>query len=386
MSEKELDNMGLSRRGLLQAAGLGVAGASLAGFPGQSAKAATQSAAELTVNEDGRYPTVPLSKDNITLGVAQTRVKAVDSKNPKKGLKENLNHMLASIDRAFYYGAGPDLLQFHEFPITGWDRWSRKEALRLAIELPGEESELIGKKAKEYNTYIVFGSYVRDPDWPNHVLSITTIIGPDGNIVDKHWKARNIKGVFPDFELLTTTTYDVLDEYIERYGEDAVVPVTHTPYGNIATSSVQREPELFRAFAIKGAEIILRTSSGGFSPVDVQACAMYNGLYVTNCNNSVSPDNGSFYEDASGAAGGSVIFGPRGEKLAEASKHETLLTAYVPIKQFRAYHRQPIIHKELVAPVYEQYVAPYAPDLFSAYQPKTLEDSKRYLADKSRWK
>ena len=25
----------------------------------------------------------------------------------------------------------------------------------------------------------MFGSYVRDPDWPNHVLSVTTIMGPD---------------------------------------------------------------------------------------------------------------------------------------------------------------------------------------------------------------
>lgn len=46
--------------------------------------------------------------------------------------------------------------------------------------------------------------------------------------------------------------------------------------GNLATSLVQRAPELFRAFAMKGAEIMLRTASGGFSDADVQASDLYD--------------------------------------------------------------------------------------------------------------
>lgn len=383
------EKISMSRRSLCQAAGVGIASLSLGAVGIGSAHAAAASqkknAQPEMVRPDGRYDTVPLAKDVINLGVVQTRVRAVDGKNPARGLKQNLDHMLLSIDRAFYYGSY-DILQFHEFPITGWDKWTRKESLRLAIELPGKETEIIGKKAKEYGCYIVFGSYVRDPDWPGHVLSITTIIGPDGSIVDKHWKARNIKGAFPGFELFTTTIYDVLDEYIERYGADAIVPVTKTPIGNIATSAVQREPELFRAFAMKGTEIMLRTSSGGYSQVDVQACAMYNGFYTTNCNNAVSPGNGMFFEDESGAAGNSVIYGPRGELLAQGGKHEMVLSARIPIQQFRATNRQPVFHKELVMPIYEQYQGPYEPNLFTPYQPSDLTDAKRYLADKSRWK
>jgi predicted amidohydrolase len=194
--------------------------------------------------------------------------------------------------------------------------WNRADVLRAAIEVPGPETAVLAKNAQQYGCYIVFGSYVRDDkDCPNHSLSITTILGPDGQIVDKHWKARNIMGVFTagrePIELMTSTIYNCLDRYVEMYGADAVIPVTRTPLGNICTSSVQREPELFRAMTLKGGELFLRTATGGFTPADIQACSMYNGVYTAICNNSISPGNKGIWEDAGG--GGSAVYDPRGE-------------------------------------------------------------------------
>ncbi|MCC7259337.1 MAG: hypothetical protein IT486_13305 [Gammaproteobacteria bacterium] len=360
---------------LLAAAGL-AAGAAPAATAGRRAP--------LAMRSDGGYETVALARDAVRLGVVQLRVRGVRVAHWQQDLQANLDHMLEAIDKAFHFSAGADLLFFHEFPLTGFNTWTREETLRFAIEVPGEQTEAIGRKAREYGCYVVFGSYVRDRDWPGHVLSITTIVGPDGSIVDKHWKARNIKGVFPGVELFTTTIYDVLDEYVERYGADAVIPVTRTPIGNIATSSVQREPELFRAFAMKGAEIILRTATGGFEPIDVQATALYNGVYTAICNNAWSPDNPGFFEDA--GSGGCAIYGPRGEVLAEAdTRFETLVAAPVPIAAFRQRHRQPVVHMELYNDVFAAYRSPYAPNLFSPYQPASLQDAGRYLRDKSRW-
>jgi predicted amidohydrolase len=342
--------------------------------------------AALNMHDDGSYEVVPLAKDDITLTVVQTRVRAVDAKSPRKGLQDNLAHMLKAIDKVFHFNPPSDIVQFHEFPLTGFDVWTRKEVLGFAIEVPGRETEAIGEKAREYGCYIVFGSYAVDPDWPNHVLSLTTLIGPDGNVLDTHWKARNIKGVFPGIELYTTTIYDVLDAYIEMYGADAVIPVTRTPVGNLATSSVQREPELFRAFAMKGAEILLRTASGGFSETDVKACAMYNGVYTTMCNNAVSPGNPNFFEDAGVGSGNSMILDPRGEELAKARVDEAAISTRIPLARFRARHRQPIVHIDLYRPVWERYRNAYGPNLFSEYQPTDLYDAKRYLQDKSSWK
>ncbi|MXO69487.1 hypothetical protein GRI72_11710 [Altererythrobacter marinus] len=326
-----------------------------------------------------------MSKDVFTLGVAQSRVIPVDLSNLKQTRKANLDHMLRLIDGSTIGFGRPDLLFFHEFPITGWHNWDRAEALRVAIEIPGEETEAIAVKAREYGMYIVFGSYARDPDWQDHVLSITTVIDPTGRIIDKHWKARNVKGMFGgEQELFTTTIYDVLDRYVEMYGADAVIPVTRTPIGNFMTSSTQREPEIFRAGAMKGAEVILRTATGGFSPIDVQATALYNGVYTAICNNAISTGS-PFFEDS--GAGGSAIYGPDGNALDVAdSPNETLVLARIPIAQFRARHRQPVLHKELYMAEYEQYVPPYAPNLFQDYIPSGLEDAGRHLKDKRRWK
>lgn len=370
----------ISRRGMLgSAAGIGVAA-----LTSGRALAATDRP-PVAVKPDGTYDAVPLAREAFTLGVAQSRVIPVDVGRLKATRRANLDHMLALIDASTLGFVRPDLIFFHEFPITGWRDWTRDEVLRVAIDIPGEETDAIAAKAREHGMYVVFGSYARDPDWPGHALSITTMIDPQGRIVAKNWKARNVKGLFGgDTELFTTTIYDVLDRYIEMYGEDAVVPVIKTPIGNIFTSSIQREPEYFRAAAIKGAEVMLRTASGGFSPVDMQATALYNGVYTAVCNNAISP-GGVFFEDVS--AGGSAIYGPDGAALATASSpNETLVAARVPIAQFRARHRQPILHKELYLKEYEQYVPRYPPNLFQDYQPRDLKDAGRFLKDKGRWK
>lgn len=379
--------MSQDRRNFLKSTALaGTAGLIATAVGSPVARAATGRGSDsISMRSDGTYEVVPLQKSAVRLGIVQSRVRGVRVDNLREDRQANLRHMLEQIDNAFHFGAGADVLFFHEFPITGFDAWTRKEILKVAIEIPGEETEAVSEKAKQYGCYIVFGSYARDSDWPNHVLSITTIIGPDGSIVDKHWKARNIKGVFHGIELFTTTIYDVLDEYVERYGKDAVLPVTRTPVGNIVTSSVQLEPELFRAFAMKGGEIFLRTATGGFTPWDVQATAGYNRVYVAICNNAVSPNNPGFYDDA--GSGGSAIYDPRGEIIAAAeTKFETLVAASIPIAQFREKNRQPIVHMALYRDVFNSYRNAYGPNLFSEYQPTDLRDSKAYLADKSTWK
>ncbi len=371
-----------SRRGVI-GTGLGLAAAgALAKAP---ARAATAGAKPLTMQADGGYATVPLVKDSWSLGVVQSRVIAVDAASPEKGRRANVAHMCDLIDYASGFSGSKDLLLFHEFPITGYNyKWTLAEARRAAIEVPGPETEALARKARQYGTWLVFGSYVRDPAWPDNLLSITTIMNDKGEIVDRHWKARNIKGVFFGFELFTTTIYDVLDRYVEMYGPDAVVPVARTPLGNIATSSVQREPELFRAMAMKGAEVILRTATGGFAPLDIAATSLYNSVYTAVANNAASPGNGLYFEDAGG--GGSAVYGPDGEPLAKAENaFEACVTARIPIKDFRARHRQPIVHSELVLPVYEAYRSKYPPGLFDAYQPRDIKDAGRYLADKARW-
>jgi predicted amidohydrolase len=137
---------------------------------------------------------------------------------------------------------------------------------------------------------------------------------------------------------------------------------------------------------MKGTEIMLRTASGGFSDIDVRACAMYNGMYTTICSNAVSPGNPNFFEDVGSSSGGSMILGPRGEELALAKAHETSLSARIPIAQYRQRHRQPVVHMDLYRPLFDVYQNAYGPNLFADYLPTDLYDAADYLKDKSRWK
>jgi predicted amidohydrolase len=388
---------GIDRRRLFEAAmglsvlaGLGAASGAQAQEPSTGPSGLPDRGLDPNVAYDGAYAKVELAKPVVRLGVVQSRVRGVDVSSARtlnRTRTDNLTHLLELIDGAQAWGGKKDILFFHEFPITGYQAtWGRADTLRAAIEIPGEETAAVGAKAREHGCYIVFGSYARDPDWPDHVLSITTIMGPDGEIVDTHWKARNIKGVFgPGFELFTTTIYDVLDRYIEMYGLDHVMPVTRTPLGNIITSSVQREPELFRAFAMKGAEIFLRTATGGFTPVDIQATSLYNGVYTAIVNNAVSEGNPGFLPD-NGGAGGSAVYGPDGAMIGEAnSEHETIITTDIPMAAFRQRHVPPYVHMDLYRPVFDAYRNRFPPNLFEEYLPSDTRDAARFLSDKGEW-
>ena len=324
---------------------------------------------------------VALDRPSWRLGVVQSMIRPVES--PAE-MQPNLRHMLHLIDNAFHYGFGPDLLFFHEFPLSGWDTWNRQELLERCIEVPGNETAAIADKARQYNCYIAFGAYVHDPDWPGHVLSNAILINNRGEIERQFWKARNVKGVFPGFELFTTTIYDVLDEYVERYGEEAVLPIARTPLGNLAFSSTQLEPEMFRVLALKGAEVILRTASGGFMELDIRATALFNHVYCAVANNALLHKDGPYFEDT--RAGGSAIYGPDGEAVAMApSKHECLVEAQIPIAEFRQRRRRPDIHMDLCLPTFQDYVSRFPPNLFSKYLPTDLQDADVYLRDKDRW-
>ena len=265
------DDNRIDRRQLI--AGL----AGLTGIPALTASGASGKSSVVSVSANGRaYERAALRSDVVSVAAVQTRIRAVDGQTPGPGIRDNLAHMLDVIDKVQFFGGTKDLLCFHEFPLQGWNPWDRKELERVCIEVPGPETEAIAARARKYGCYIKFGAYVKDRDWPGHVLSITTIVGPNGEIVARDWKARNIVGVFPGIELVTTTIYNVLDRYVEMYGADAVIPVHRTDIGNLSTSSTQLEPELIRVMAIKGVEIVLRTASGGFSADDIKMGSVYN--------------------------------------------------------------------------------------------------------------
>jgi predicted amidohydrolase len=119
----------------------------------------------------------------------------------------------------------------------------------------------------------------------------------------------------------------------------------------------------------------------------MQATSAYNKVYTVIVNNAASLDNPNFFPDAFGGSGGSAIYGPNGEILAQAkSKFEQGVTARIPIASYRKRHRIPDVHMDLYQPILDAYQPRFAPNLFSEYTPTDLLDAKRYLDTKNRWR
>ena len=401
MSNKN-GRMGVSRRDLLAGAaglatlsagaaattalaqGMGAKGAAATDVTPAGVSAATL-AAPVKVAKRGVYETVPLRQPSINVSAIQSRVRAVDVRNLGPTMKAGLDHACELIDNAQgsaeawggerLWGAKQDLICMHEFPIQGFQPWTRKELNKIAFELPGPEVDVIAQRAKKYDCYIAFGCYAKEKDWPDHVINMSVIVGPKGEIVSKQWKARNILGLFGEGALIGTTIYDVFDRYVEMYGLDATIPIARTDIGNIAMTAVGGEPMYYQCQALKGAEILILSVTGGTNAESAIATARANRVYTVGVGNSVSPGNIGFTEAAGSQDEGTVVCDPRGTPLARSGNHhEDIVSARIPIADFRKTRRFPELPMAVFLPVFQQYEPVFKPNAFLEYLPQTYKE------------
>ncbi len=373
----------VNRRELLGATVLGAAAASLGA--GAGAASAAQGDSKVSVHDKGKYQMVPLRRDALRVTAVQSIIRAVrDTKNPARELKANVDHMIDLVDAANGFPGPQDLICFHEQPIMGWNPWTLEEALRVAIEVPGPETEALGQKARQYGCYISFGTYAKDKDWPGHLLLNGILIGPDGKVVANHWKTNNSRGFKPGWDIFTTSIYDVLDRYREMYGEDAVLPIARTDIGNISCSITPGQPDVMRAHAMKGMEIRLSSSSGGYSLEDTQMISLYNRIWTVVCNNSISPEQPGFPEFS--GSGDTAIFGANGRIAARArSFNEEFVTTVIPMAEFRRTRSIADVPIEMLMPVYSKFVPRNGPNAQASYVPKTSEEASKHFNSKRNW-
>ena len=327
------------------------------------------------------YETVPLKYEGINVAAVQMNSINIDPTNPDVGKTRNLEYMLRFCDIAFMFGGPKQLLVFPEFAITGHDSyWTREEWKKIAIMVPGPETERISQKAKELGCYIAFGSHTQDRDWPDHFFNCSVIVSPTKGVIHTHWKAY---AGFPGIGLeYATTVHSVLDKFVEKNGWDVVWPVAKTPIGNIATyiCSEGFAPETARMFAFNGAEILCRSISGG-GPDNQQGrfilqfradCAA-NRIYGIYANKCTRRGIGSM------GGGGSMIVGPNGEILAQAQDAgEQVVQATIPISVHRKTHYLPNITTEVYVPVYKRHPGQFPPNLYTKYLPKGFDDAKKW--------
>ena len=186
------------------------------------------------------------------------------------------------------------LLVFPEFFLQGWtfeEGADKIAAIRdRTIKIPGEETDILSKKAIKAGIYIAGVALEVDPRWPEHIINCGFIIGPDGKVILKYHK------ITPALDCdVNVSPHDIYDSYIKhsKYGADlrTFFPVVDTPIGRLGYFICYdgRFPENPRALAMNGAEILLRSSGNvepfGSPPVEAWEIenrfhAMANLVYV----------------------------------------------------------------------------------------------------------
>lgn len=185
------------------------------------------------------------------------------------------------------------LFVFPEFAHAG-PNYATLDELRthLAVPIPNEHTERYALRAKERNIYIQTGSFLEeDSQYPGAVFNTSCLIGPSGIL----YKYRKVNPWLP-LELHTSPC-DISD-----YNED-LFPVADTEIGRLGVAICYDWlfPEVLRALALKGAEVLIRVSAymdpwGTMPPMDwwtvVNRCrAIENACYVVAANQGASLAN-----------------------------------------------------------------------------------------------
>ncbi|MCL5962535.1 MAG: hydrolase [Chloroflexi bacterium] len=164
-------------------------------------------------------------------------------------------------------------------------------ARELFVDIPGEETEYLGRLARHYQTYIIAQCKAR---WPEVIqdrfFNTMFILSPEGEVV--HKAAKNMLWCREH----SCTPHDVYDRWIEVFGDglEAFYPVLHTEdIGNIGTicCSDGEYPEAVRALAFNGAEVVYRPSEavpmtansypgGGGWMIQNRGHAQFNSVYM----------------------------------------------------------------------------------------------------------
>ena len=180
--------------------------------------------------------------------------------------------------------AGPDVRSSCSRSTSSVDlrRMSRcRSGPSAAFDPNGVEYERIAQIAVDADVYLAVNSYETDEHFPGVYFQACVLFGPDGAA---RYRYRRLNSMW------SVTPHDVLDRYLEVYGEDSLFPVADTEIGRIAPIASEEilYPEIARCFAVRGAEIFAHSSSEVASalmtPKNIakRARALENNAYVVS--------------------------------------------------------------------------------------------------------
>lgn len=289
--------------------------------------------------------------DRYTALALQVDCDGVHGDSDRAAASQRMRRSLERIDLAIG-GArrwiGPDLklVVLPEYVLTGppWGETITQWADKAALALDGPEYDALARMAERHSIYLAGNGYELDPHFPGLYFQACWIFAPNGERVLRY---RRLISIF------APTPHDVWDKYLDIYGLEAVFPVAATPIGKLAAVASEEilYPEIARAHAIRGAEVLLHSTSEVASPkltikqIARRARALENLVYVVSANNArlqgidVPVDSSNGYSD---------IIDMHGQQLVVAGTGESSVANHsLDMAGLRAYRRRPAMSNML---------------------------------------
>lgn len=252
-------------------------------------------------------PNAPARPRQLVVGLVQT--------NSQDHPQANLDEVLAGIDRAARMGA-----HFISLPET-WSYLGEDEgAAPAAVTIPGDVTAALAQKARQHGIWLHAGSMLERVEDEERLANTTVVFDPAGEIVASYRKIHlfdvDIAGQ-PSFRESDTITPG---DRIVTFDMDGIRV-------GLAICYDLRFPELFRAMALAGAEVImlpaaftLMTGRDHWEPL-IRARAIENTVFmVAAAQVGPHPPGRMCY-------GRSLVVDPWGVVLAQAGDIPTVITA-----------------------------------------------------------
>ena len=224
-----------------------------------------------------------------------------------------------------FVGADLRLVVLPEYVLSGYPHsetiggWAEKAALAP----DGPEYARLGTLCREQGLYLAGNAYETDENFPGLYFQASFVIDDLGQVVLRY---RRLVSLF------APTPHDLWDRYLEIYGIEGVFPIADTPLGRLGCIASEEilYPEIARALALRGAEVLLHSTSEAGSlrltPKDVakRARAYENCAYLVSANTAGLEGTDLPGDSADGA---SKIIDFLGEVRAEAGFGESMVAA-----------------------------------------------------------
>lgn len=203
-------------------------------------------------------------------------------------------------------------------------RGEKKNERDCAESIPGPSSTALAGWARELGIYLLAGSVLEAIPGSEKVYNTSLLFDPSGNIVARYRKIHLF-----DVDLANGTS--LRESATREYGDGVIVASTDLGSMGLTVCYDLRFPELYRALADQGAEIVFVPSAFTAYTGAAHWEALLRSRAIENQAYVVAPDQFGKSTKSFETHGHSMIVDPWGRVLAELSDGAGVITAEIDL-------------------------------------------------------